>query len=96
MTQIKKTGRYNCFIVSESEKSGDFWWTIYLGSNYKEALTAFGKIRTNNKDTKLAYIQGISLDVNELDLVGEELDEAITNASCNDRKSNYILTKGEW
>lgn len=93
--KIKKTGKYNWFIVCYSDSKAHNFWSAYEGSNYKEALLKLGGIEVGTKETKCAFLQGVMLNKEEQELVGDKLDEAITNAYCDDRKSNYIIVKGK-
>lgn len=93
---IKNTGKYNYFILLVSDRNANNYWTFYKGSSYRKALEMMGQIEVGTKETKNAYIQGIILTKEQQKLIGDELDEAISNAGLYDESSSIIRTKGEW
>lgn len=96
MTQIKITGRYNYFILLVSDRNANNYWAFYEGPSYIKALEMMRQIEVGTKETKNAYIQGIILTKEQQKLIGDELDEAISNAGLYDESSSIIRIKGEW
>ena len=93
--KIKKNGKYAYFILLVSDSNAHNYYAWYEGCSYKEALRRLRGVDIG-KETKNAYIQGIILNEKEKELRGEELEEAISNASLLDKSSSIIITKGEW
>ena len=90
--KIKKTGKYAYFYLLVSDSNAHNYYCWYEGSSYKEALRRLRDV-VIGEETKNAYIQGIILNEKEKELSGDELEDAISNASLWDKTSTIIITK---